>query len=956
MYHRDKSGASLTLLVAALFLSAVLKFTTPATAAVVTVFEDGFETDGDITTGDGRYEMINRNDNPENPADHFNRREITSLGTTTRGGTSSGDWKINARDIDRVGVAIGDLEDNEGILVWQDPIDISGVGNLVYHASVAQGGDELEFDNPIAFQYRIDGGEWLTAGGFRGLHTNSPSYIYTGGNFARTQGTVPDRTGPRLSRTFRDWSWPIFGTGSTLELRFFINANGGDEEYGIDNVRIAGDDGLTFFTPSVNTNLFSESAGAGAGELTITLATPEAVDVVFTIGNSDTNMTDVDLPESITVIAGALTATASFDILADGRFDGNEPVIIQISADGYARERVDITVNNINAKPDVQISEIGTVQIGANCADETDPVQDTNNDGVCLEDDEEFFEIVNAESFPVDISFWELWDERGTRHIFKEGTVLPAGGAAVVFGGGEARGSFGGSLAERNSQGNFSFDEDGESTSIRAGSANEAGAFVDEFTYTTELGSTGNSFNRNEKFDSPGEFWDPAQPTARYVNHVDIPDANGVQFTPGFRPDGSAFLTFDDILTVEFGATAAAIVAPGIDMPEDGSLTGTVSLQNAAAAGGIEVSLAAAKNGDEATFPASVTIAAGATSGTFTITGVDDGILDGDREISIWATAQNMQPGVGYVTVTDIADDPFDLVVNEVFGDVFGTESDFNGNGIIEEPLEDQYIEIVNASETNAVDLSGWTLIVGRTDQPEPDLIVHNFKSLTLNPMGSVVVFGGGDPVDLREASEELFGNAAVVVANGSQNGVNITDEGNAIVILEGPGGHAENVFEFNEGPHAKANSAILRNPELTGDTVEVHFDLSSELLLFQIGSPGTQLDGEPWPGNNPGGDLFDGVALGDGWFESAWYGTYNVNFIPWVNHLQHGFQFLVEGAGDGEVFLYDLESGDWWFTGGSLYPSIYSFNRAAWIFYFVDTSGPRRFVDLTTSQLITIP
>ena len=46
---------------------------------------------------------------------------------------------------------------------------------------------------------------------------------------------------------------------------------------------------------------------------------------------------------------------------------------------------------------------LGTVQIGANCADETDPVQDTNGDGVCLEDEEEFMEIVNTESFAVDI-------------------------------------------------------------------------------------------------------------------------------------------------------------------------------------------------------------------------------------------------------------------------------------------------------------------------------------------------------------------------------------------------------------------------------------------------------------------------------------------------------------------------------------------------------------------------
>ena len=34
------------------------------------------------------------------------------------------------------------------------------------------------------------------------------------------------------------------------------------------------------------------------------------------------------------------------------------------------------------------------------------------------------------------------------------------------------------------------------------------------------------------------------------------------------------------------------------------------------------------------------------------------------------------------------------------------------------------------------------------------------------------------------------------------------------------------------------------------------------------------------------------------------------------------------EGETDGELYLYDLRSEDWWFTSESIYPSFYSFGR----------------------------
>ena len=102
--------------------------------------------------------------------------------------------------------------------------------------------------------------------------------------------------------------------------------------------------------------------------------------------------------------------------------------------------------------------------------------------------------------------------------------------------------------------------------------------------------------------------------------------------------------------------------------------------------------------------------------------------------------------------------------------------------------------------------------------------------------------------------------------------------------------------------------------------------------------------------------DPFGGTDLGAGWFESSWYGTYNTSTTPWFFHLQHDFQFPVAGAAAGEVFIYDLASEDWWWTSSTSYPSIYSFGRASWIFYFIDTAGPRNFVDLITNEFFDLP
>lgn len=911
-----------------------------ANAAPQEVFRENYESDGSGT----RYTVENPSD--DGSRDYFARRLEGSAGTVVRGGAITGEWYWAARDLDGDGVETLDpvtgeviLEDVEGRITWNDAIDISGLGNLVVKVVAAQGNDGQEFDNPIAFQFKIDDGDWITAGGFRGLHTNSPSYIFVGGNFDVSAGNVPLPTDPRLTRTFKEFEFPMFGTGDELRFRVFINANGGSEEYGHDNIRIIGDDSLSFFTLSMTNSTFVETDGPGAADLTITLdsAAPTG-GVAFTISDSDDNNSEADIPSTATVPEGETSVTVTFDILADNRFDGNEPIIVQVDAVGWAREEIVFTVTNVDSKPNVVINEFYPSPFGGQ--PKTQLQGDSNGDGNRNDDSDEFMEILNLEDFDVDISFWELWDERGPRHIFPANTILLAGQGAVIFGGGNPRGIFGGSLVSVSSQGNFSFGSDGENVSIRAGGSNAAGGIVNDFTFGGDLGTTERSVTL-----SPDGNEEKAFTNHELVSTLDPPSETSPNnrptsfWSPGTKLDGTPFLSYSNTLSIAFDSNSVA--------ESTGSVSGTVSLETEAGAGGVTVSLSAeGSNADELSVPATVTIAEGATSANFTATPVNDLEIDGDRELSVRAVADDVFPAITYITVTDVEPDLVDVVINEVAPSILGTAADFNQNGVFEEPVEDQFIEILNVGNF-LVNVKDWSVLVDRTLEPEPELVVHVFRQTTiLQPQGSIVIFGGGNEAELREASAASFGNAAIFVANNSFNGVNLTDGDDASIKLVRGKGFIEDIVEYLEDDADQAMS-LVRSPDGSGSFPNLHLEVSS---AFELASPGRQLDGTAFPGNEPfvaTTDEFRGEDIPGfpGWKASPWYLNYNVDFLPWIYHDEHGWQFLDSGNSESVIFLYDLDLADWLFVNEATYRFFYIFSdNPGYIFSFSDNVPGRRF------------
>ena len=102
---------------------------------------------------------------------------------------------------------------------------------------------------------------------------------------------------------------------------------------------------------------------------------------------------------------------------------------------------------------------------------------------------------------------------------------------------------------------------------------------------------------------------------------------------------------------------------------------------------------------------------------------------------------------------------------------------------------------------------------------------------------------------------------------------------------------------------------------------------------------------------------LFPSAAeLGDGWWFSDWFGSFNTGFFPWIFHAEHAWMYIWEGSSPSEMYVYDQISDRWLYTTAETYPNLYSFSRNSWVFYFAGTSGPREFVDLQTSDFFTMP
>jgi hypothetical protein len=292
---------------------------------------------------------------------------------------------------------------------------------------------------------------------------------------------------------------------------------------------------------------------------------------------------------------------------------------------------------------------------------------------------------------------------------------------------------------------------------------------------------------------------------------------------------------------------------------ENGTAVITAGL-NGAATANIQIPLvfsgSATLNTDYSVSASEITIGNGMTAGSVTITGLTDGLIEGEEtiEISIGNVSGLLVLGDTNYTITlldadvdsdgdgvpDASDNcpevpgaienngcPFaGFIINEVLYDPAGDISgDANGDGT-RDPLEDEFIEFYN-STANAIDLSGYTI-------SDASQVRHTFPSGTILPSnGVLVVFGGGTPTG-------AFGGAIVQTASEGQ--LNLSNAGD-IITLQDTDDNIVLTFDINP-LSGNPDKAYTRNPDIYGE-FEQHASIPEANGALQ--SPGVKLNGSPF-------------------------------------------------------------------------------------------------------------
>ncbi len=272
----------------------------------------------------------------------------------------------------------------------------------------------------------------------------------------------------------------------------------------------------------------------------------------------------------------------------------------------------------------------------------------------------------------------------------------------------------------------------------------------------------------------------------------------------------------------------------------------------------ISFSGTATLNEDYVTTETSLIIPSGNSSGSLTISSMQDEDIEDIETIIISVENQDDVIAISSSITISILDDDSDsdgdgindsdddcpneaglpeyngcsqplLIINEVLYDPpSGIEGDANGDGT-REAQEDEFIEFVNLGGT--LDLSGYTVHDNAQER-------HVFPQGTIIPSGGVLVlFGGGNPTG-------AFGNAIVQTA--SAGILNMNNAGDFVTVYNTNG---EVVLTFDIEPLSNnPDESYTRYPDL-------NLDPSADGILFYqhagIGealgaffSPGTKIDG----------------------------------------------------------------------------------------------------------------
>lgn len=377
-----------------------------------------------------------------------------------------------------------------------------------------------------------------------------PDYVYSSLTLGNSEDEIilTDEEGEEIARL----NYTSISEGVSSELNDIKNTDASgqtsEDDYVDSNTSLGsgGDKGspgtngktVTSENPKVRF-LYSEnsvSEAIGTGVVTVLLQDPDGnevnVDVVFESNGSTATADDFTSSSPVTLTFEADASDGAQQKVYtpdnDNKFENTEKAVFSLTnlstTGGVSISSPSITTVTLtdDETPNIFINEIH--------ADPADQGGDADGNGSPDRYDDEFVEFVNSSNSDIDISGWEFYDDANNsptlRHKFTEGTVVPAGGALVIFGddGVSPQGNFGGAVVQSsNESALLGLNNGGDDIELKDSEGNT----IVQLSYAAA--------NNDQSIVRSGDASDGS-----FTNHSSA-DSDGSLFSPGTQIDGTPF-------------------------------------------------------------------------------------------------------------------------------------------------------------------------------------------------------------------------------------------------------------------------------------------------------------------------------------------------------------------------------------------------------------------------------
>lgn len=431
-----------------------------------------------------------------------------------------------------------------------------------------------------------------------------------------------------------------------------------------------------------------------------------------------------------------------------------------------------------------------------------DPTGDANQDTVVNTSEDEFVELVNVSGSAIDLGGWQIRDAVALRHVFPASTIVDAGCAIVVFGGGAPPPNFfNGAAVQVASTGFLGLTNNGDSIILE----DAVLALVDTITYL-DAGDVNQSYTRDPDLTGP------------FVQHTLATGSAGALFSPGSRINGTAF---------------GACIPPGADFDGDGHPDSADNCPNIANPDQLDCNenglgdiceidadpladcndngvLDSCESGDcNNNFIPDITDICVGISLDCNLNNIPDECEDdcnGNLVPDDCDIANKTSEDTNANGIPDECENLAGIIINEILADPpAGAAGDANGDTIPNDSQganADEFLEIVN-SGASPVNISGWTLSDGQS-------VRHVFPSGTIvQPNCGLVVFGGGTPIGQFGGMLKQTASSGTLSLNNAGDVITIRDTSNFIGAFA------------SYGSEGGDDQSLTRFPDITGAFVK---------------------------------------------------------------------------------------------------------------------------------------